>query len=162
MRRILQDLNRSPYAESSSAIRIRKRKRENCTAIKIFPLLKLDAKKRRVLPDEVLYLSNDDLCSLDSRQNELCCGSIGRDVVYQKQNKIESESTAGNNDELAVYSPPASNMTSTSYILRNPVIPMQIPAQHTPSFQNPLHHEECFKTGLQFLDASSLTASKQE
>lgn len=36
-----------------------KRKRENGTAIEVFPLLELDAKKRRVLPDEVLYTSDD-------------------------------------------------------------------------------------------------------
>lgn len=107
------------------------------------------------------HLRLEDLSSLDSRQNELCWGPIGRDLICQKTNKIESEPSSRNNDDLTVSFPSVPNMTPPRYTLRNPVASMQIPAQHTQSFQNPLHHAEYSKKGLQFFDASSLTASKQ-
>ncbi|PTB43260.1 hypothetical protein M441DRAFT_134148 [Trichoderma asperellum CBS 433.97] len=105
----------------------------------------------------------EDLSSLDSRQNELCWGPVGRDVVCQQINKMKSESSARNNDKLTVYLPPASNMTPPSYILRDPAMSIQTPAQYTQSLQNHSHCAEySSKKGLQFFDANSLTASKQD
>lgn len=108
------------------------------------------------------HLRLEDLSSLDPRQNELCWGPIGREVVSRQTNMVKSESSATNSDELKIYLPSASNMTPLGYISHNQVIPMQIPTQNTRSLQNPLHHEKYFKKGLQFFDANNLTASKQE
>lgn len=105
----------------------------------------------------------EDLSSLDSRQNELCWGPIGRDVVCQQINKIKPEFSARNNDGLSVYLPSASKLTPPNCILRDSAISIQIPSQPTQSFQNGSHDADCStEKGLQFFDTNNITASKQE
>jgi hypothetical protein len=78
------------------------------------------------------------------------------------ESDVESEASAGNNEDLTVYLPSASNTTPRSCILRGSALSMQNPVHNTQGFKNALHHAEYFNKGLQFLDANSLTASKQE
>lgn len=106
-------------------------------------------------------LSLEDLNSLDSRDNELCWGPTGREVV--RQQTARPEFSPRSNEDLAVSLPPASNMTSLSLNLHNP-------AEHThkgpmispPSLQNRLHLAESSPESLYFFDASHHTESEQE
>lgn len=98
----------------------------------------------------------EDLNSLDSRQNELCWGLIGREVVHQQTSKPQS--SARSDEALEVSLPPASNMASLSYTLHNPAMLVQMPTQHTQSFQNHSH----LTKSLYLFDATHHTASEQE
>ena len=107
----------------------------------------------------------EDLNSLDSRENELCWGLIGREVVRRQTSKPEY--SARSNEDLAVSLPPASNMMSSSFILHKPAMVMQTPAQHLherrpQSLQNRPHFAEPSTKSLYFFDASHHKVSEQE
>lgn len=103
----------------------------------------------------------EDLNSLDSREIEFCWGLFGQEVVRRQTNKLES--SARSNEELAVsLSPASSMMTSLSCTLHNPALLMQMPTQHTRSFQNRSHLAESSTKSLYFFDASHHTVSEQE
>lgn len=59
VRRMIQRSNHDAYPDSSSNIRVSKRKRENDAAIEELALLEMEAKKRRVLPREEPNVSDD-------------------------------------------------------------------------------------------------------
>lgn len=106
----------------------------------------------------------EDLNSLDSRENELCWGLAGREVVRRQPS--HPESSARSNEDL----PPASNMMSSSFIPHNPAMVMQTPAQHPHerrmiqprSLQNRPHFAESSTKSLYFFDASHHKVSEQE
>ena len=102
----------------------------------------------------------EDLNSLDSRENELCWGLVGREVVRRQTSKPES--SARSNEELAVSLPPASSMTSLSCTLHNPAMLMQMPTQHTRGFPNRSHLAESSTRSLYLFDASHHTVPEQE
>ncbi|KAI9926347.1 hypothetical protein MW887_004111 [Aspergillus wentii] len=102
----------------------------------------------------------EDLNSLDSLINEQCWGPIGREVVRQQTSKLES--SARRNEELAVPLPSASNMTPLSRSLHNPAMLMEMPTQHTRSFQNRSHVAETSTKSLCLFDASHHTVSEQD
>ena len=102
----------------------------------------------------------EDLNSLDSRENELCWGLIGREIVHRQTSKPESSPRS--NEGSAVSLPPASNETSLSCTLRNPATLMQMPTQHTWSSQNRSHLAESSIESLYFFDASHHMVSEQE
>ncbi|KAK0507732.1 hypothetical protein JMJ35_009621 [Cladonia borealis] len=102
------------------------------------------------------HLRLEDLNSLDSWA---CWGAFGREVV--RRNTTKHESSARSNEELAVSLPPASNMASLSYTLRNPIMPLQMPTQHPRSSQNRSHLAEPFTRGYLF-DASHPMVSEKD
>ena len=102
----------------------------------------------------------EDLNPLDSRENKLCWGLIGREVVCQQTN--QPEFSAKSNEELAVSLPSASNITSLSYTLHNPAMVLQMPTQHSRGFQNHPHLAKSSTKSLYFFDASHQTVSRQE
>ncbi|KAJ4302953.1 hypothetical protein N0V90_001844 [Kalmusia sp. IMI 367209] len=102
----------------------------------------------------------EDLDSLDSRENELCWGLIGREVVRQQTSKPEV--SARINKESVVSLPSAPKYTSRSYNSYNPALVLQMPTQHSRGLHNrPLFTESSAKS-LQFFDASHQTVSEQK
>lgn len=102
----------------------------------------------------------EDLNFLDSRENELCWGLIGREVVRRQTSKPES--SARSNEELTVSVPTASNMKVLSCTLHNPAMLMQMPTQYTSSLQNRSQAAEYSTKSLYFFDASHHTVSEKE
>lgn len=97
----------------------------------------------------------EDLTSLDPRENQLCWGLIGRDVVRQHTIKPETP-------ESVISPPPASTVTSASYALHNPTVLLQMPTQHSRSLQIRSYSAEPSTKSLYLFDASHHTASEQE
>ena len=107
------------------------------------------------------HLRLEDLNSLDARENELCWGLIGREVVSRQTSKPES--SARSNEELAVSLPPTSSLTSLSYRLQAPAKLLHMPTQHnTRNFQNPTHLANSTTKSLYLFDASHQTVYEQE
>ncbi|OBT76497.1 hypothetical protein VF21_03946 [Pseudogymnoascus sp. 05NY08] len=102
----------------------------------------------------------EDLNFLDSRENELCWGLIGREVVRRQTSKPES--SARSNEELTVSVPTASNMKVLSCTSHNPAMLMQMPTQYTSSLRNRSHAAEYSTKSLYFFDASHHTVSEKD
>ncbi|KAJ2993953.1 hypothetical protein NUW58_g1687 [Xylaria curta] len=102
----------------------------------------------------------DDLNSLDSQENELCWGLIGRDVVRQQASKPEY--STGGNEELSTILPSVFNLTSPSYTLHNPAMIQQVPSEHTQSFQARTHIAISSTNSLYLFDASNQMVSTQD
>ena len=102
----------------------------------------------------------EDLGSLDSRENELCWGLIGREVVRQQTSKAESCATS--NGERASPLRSASDNPSLSYTLHNSEVVLQMPTQLSRGFQTRPHLAEPSTKSLYFFDASHQTISGQE
>lgn len=104
-------------------------------------------------------LRSEDLNSLESRENELCWGPNGREVVHRQTSKAKAPTRS--NGESAVTLPSASNITSPSGTLQNPVMVVKMPTRLSQGFLNRPHLAESSK-GLYFFDASHQTMPAQE
>jgi hypothetical protein len=105
-------------------------------------------------------LGLEDLNSLDSRGNELCWGPIGREVVHRPTSKPETP--ARSISEPVVTLPPASNIPTPSDTLHNQAMLLQMPTQHTRSFQTRSELVESSAQSLYLFDASHHKVSEQE
>lgn len=72
-------------------------------------------------------LRPEDLNALDSRENKLCWGTIGRELIRQQTSKPLSG--ARSNEDLAAPSPPAFNSTSFNFVPNNRAADMHVPVQ---------------------------------
>lgn len=72
-------------------------------------------------------LRPEDLNALDSRENELCWGTIGRELIRQQTRKPLSD--ARSNEDLAVSSLAAFNSTSFNFVPNNRAADMHVPVQ---------------------------------
>lgn len=104
-------------------------------------------------------LQLEDLDSLDSRENALCWGSIGREVVRQQSSK--SETSATGNGQRSGSLPSASDNPSLSYRLHNADVVRQMPTHLSRGFQASPPPTEHTKKSLYFFDASHQTVSGQ-
>ena len=96
----------------------------------------------------------EDLDSLDPRENELCWGLIGREVVRQQTSKVYSSATSEEERPSPLRS--ASDNPSLSYTS------LQTPTQLSPGLQLRPHLAEPSTKSLYFFDASHQTLSGQE
>ena len=101
----------------------------------------------------------EDLGSFDPQENELCWGSIGREVVRHQTGKADSSDT--NNGARAVPHRPIPDAVPVSYTSLNSDVVLRIPAQPSPGSQLPGHTESSTKS-LYFFDASHQTGCEQE
>lgn len=102
----------------------------------------------------------EDLGSFDSRENELCWGSIGREVVRHQTGKADSSDT--NNGTRAVPDRSISHVAPVSYTSLNSDVVLRMPAQPAPGSQLHGHLAELSTKGLYFFDASHQTGCEQE
>ena len=72
-------------------------------------------------------LRPEDLNALDSRGNELCWGTMGRELIRQQTSKPLP--SARSNEDLAVPSPPAFNSTPFNFVPNNRAADMHVPVQ---------------------------------
>lgn len=101
----------------------------------------------------------EDLTSLDSRENKLCWGVVGREVVRRQISKVES--SARSNEGLTKSSHPASNMAPSSFTLRNPGMLVQLP-HHARKPRDSSRLAEASTKSLFLFDASHQTVSEHE
>lgn len=109
-------------------------------------------------------LRSEDLASLDSRQNELCWGSLGQQVLRQSTTTT-LESLANNKTDQAVSPPgpplPVSTKASSSSILPNSaVLQMQTGHNHGLQTSEPHLAEHLRKKSLYLFDATHQTVSE--
>ena len=102
----------------------------------------------------------EDLGSFDSRENELCWGSIGREVVRHQTGKADSPET--NDGPRGVPHRAASDATPVSYTSLNSDVLLQVPAQPSPGSQTRGQLAEPSTKSLYFFDASHQTGCDQE
>ncbi|KAI1178589.1 hypothetical protein F4777DRAFT_77819 [Nemania sp. FL0916] len=99
----------------------------------------------------------EDLNSLSSRENELCWGLIGREVVRRQSGKPEL--AVRSHSEPAASLPWASDLTTPGHTLHNLV---QLPAKHSESFHTRQQLTEHSAKSLYFFDASHHTGTEQD
>ena len=102
----------------------------------------------------------EDLDGLGSRENELCWGLIGREVIRQQTSK--SEHSAEAKGERSNFSPLASSFTPSSYGSHSSSIVFQMPAQRSQSIQNRPQPLKPYTKSLDFFDASHQTVDLPE
>ncbi|RFU80619.1 intracellular serine protease [Trichoderma arundinaceum] len=104
----------------------------------------------------------ENLGSFDPRQNELCWGSIGQEVVRHQTGKVEPSDT--NNGARALPYRSISSVGPMSYTSLNSdvVLRMAGPAQSSPGLQLRGHLVEPSTKSLYFFDASHQMGSEQE
>ena len=102
----------------------------------------------------------EDLASFDARENELCWGVIGREVIHQQTSKAESSVTS--NGGRASTRRAASDTPSSNYPSHNSDPLLQNPNHLSRGFQTRPHLAEASATSLHFFDASHQTISGQE
>ena len=73
------------------------------------------------------HLRPEDLNVLASRDNELCWGTIGRELIRQQTSKPQPD--AKSNEDSAVLSPPTVISTSFNFVTNNKAANMHVPAQ---------------------------------
>ena len=103
-------------------------------------------------------LSLEDIAPLDPRENGLCWGQIGRDIVRQHTSRIES--TAASNGEPAFQGRSTSDSPSLSYTSRNSNVMLQMPTQLSQGL--PIRSATPSKENVYFFDASHQAVSTQE
>lgn len=72
-------------------------------------------------------LRPEDLIVLATRDNELCWGTIGRELIRQSASKPQSG--AKSNEKSAILSPPALNSTSSNFVTNSRAANMHVPVQ---------------------------------
>ncbi|KAM5490415.1 hypothetical protein MaudMau93_002613 [Microsporum audouinii] len=102
----------------------------------------------------------ESLGSFDSRQNESCWGSIGREVVRLHTGKVDSSNA--NNTARASPHRSMSDTAPASYASRHSGIVLRMPAQPPPGPQAHGRLTEPSQKSLYFFDASHQTGPKQE
>lgn len=102
----------------------------------------------------------EDLGSFDSRGNELCWGSIGREVVRHQTGRAVSSDT--NNGSRAIPYRSMSNAASLNYTSLNSDAVLRMAAQPSPGSQLREHLAEPSTKSLYFFDASHQTGCEQE
>ena len=102
----------------------------------------------------------EDVGSFDSRENELCWGSIGREVVHHQTGKADSSDT--NNGARAAPHRSISDIAPVSYTSLNSDVVLRMPAQPSPGSQLRGHLAEPSTKSLHFFDASHQTGCEQE
>lgn len=102
----------------------------------------------------------EDLGSFDSRENELCWGSIGREVVRHQTGKADSSD--GNNGAREFSHRSLSDAAPVNYTSLNSDVVLRMPAQPSPKSQLRGHLAEPATKSLYFFDASHQTGCEQE
>ncbi|OQU94560.1 hypothetical protein CLAIMM_00905 [Cladophialophora immunda] len=102
----------------------------------------------------------ENLGSFDSRQNESCWGSIGREVVRLHTSKVDS-SNANNTARASPYRS-ISDTAPVSYAPLHPDIGLGMSAKPSSGSQAHGHHAEPSEKSLYFFDASHQTGPEQE
>lgn len=105
-------------------------------------------------------LRSQDLTTLDSRENELCWGPIGREVVRNQTSKAEPSTTS--NRERAIPMRSASDNPSHSYTSLSSDAVLQVPTQLSRGSHSRSSSAESSTKSLYFFDASHQIVSKQE
>ena len=102
----------------------------------------------------------ESLGSFDSRENELCWGSIGREVVRHQKGVADSPDT--DNGARAIPHRSISDVTPVSYPSFNSDVVLQMPAQ--PSLRSQLHGNLAapLAKSLYFFDASHQAGCEKE
>lgn len=104
-----------------------------------------------------------NLGSFDPRQNELCWGSIGQEVVRHRTGKIElSDKNNGVHAPMPYRSISDAAPASYSSFHSDMTLRMAGPAQSAPGLQLRGHPVEPSRKSLYFFDASHQTGSEQE
>ena len=106
------------------------------------------------------HLRLEDLGSFDSRENELCWGSIGREVVRNRTGKADFSDT--NNGAWAVQRRSFFDATPMSYTSLNSHVMLRTPAQPSPGSHLRGNLAEPSTKSLYFFDASHQTGCGQE
>ncbi|KAH0494690.1 hypothetical protein TgHK011_008281 [Trichoderma gracile] len=104
-----------------------------------------------------------NLGSFDPRQNELCWGSIGQEVVRHRTGKADaSDANNGAHAPMPYRSISDAAPTSYSSFHSDMALRMAGPAQSSPGLQLRGHPVESSTKSLYFFDASHQTGSEQE
>lgn len=105
-------------------------------------------------------LRSEDLDSFDSRENELCWGLIGREVVRHQTRDADSSDT--DNAARALPHRSMSDSAAMSHTSLNPDMTLQMPVQ--PSLTSQLRGQaaETSTKSVHFFDASYQTGGEQE
>ncbi|KAL9105841.1 MAG: hypothetical protein Q9227_009049 [Pyrenula ochraceoflavens] len=102
----------------------------------------------------------ENLSSFDSRQNESCWGSIGREVVRLHTGKVDS-SSANNTAKASSYRS-ISNAAPVSYASLHSDIVLRMSTQHSSGSQAHGHLAAPSEKSFYFFDASHQTGAEQE
>ncbi|KAF5861265.1 hypothetical protein ETB97_000457 [Aspergillus alliaceus] len=102
----------------------------------------------------------ENLGSFDSRENELCWGSIGREVVRHQTGKADSSNT--NNGARAIPHRSISDVAPVSDPSFNSDVVLQMPVQPSPGSQLRGNFAEPLAKRLNFFDASHQAGCEKE
>ncbi|KAJ3571932.1 hypothetical protein NPX13_g5207 [Xylaria arbuscula] len=101
----------------------------------------------------------EDLGSLSARENELCWGSIGREIIRHQTSREDSSDRT--NDTVGVLHRSISDVSATNYTTSKPDT-VQMPTQAFPRPQSRELSADSSTQSLHFFDASHQTGCEQE